>query len=163
MRYRRFCKQAWSDAKLVAEIKEKFLTEAQRQQLSAIPDEKARRDKVIIAFGNWSRSTQMKGCRPSPGKGLQRMLAKHFRILTIWEGYTSQLYHHTHQRLSPVYEPDPSNTRPRKIHEVLTLPGDPYQRRIFVNRDVNTSRNIHHLAMCWLQSQTRPDCFTRPT
>jgi hypothetical protein len=148
MRYRRFCKQAWSDAKLVKEIKEKFLTEAQCQQLRAITDEKVRRDKVVIVFGNWSRSTQMKGCRPSPGKGLRCMLAKHFRILTIWEGYTSQLYHCTHQHLSPVYVPGPPNTQPRKIHEVLTLPGDPYQHRIFVNRDVNASRNIHHLATC---------------
>jgi hypothetical protein len=102
LRYRRFCKQAWSDSRLVKEIKEKFLTAEQRQQLEAIPDEKERRDKVIIVFGNWSRSTQMKGTHPSPGKGLRRMLDKHFRILTIWEGYTSQRYHVTHQPLEPV-------------------------------------------------------------
>jgi hypothetical protein len=164
MRYRRFCKQAWSDAKLVEEIKKKFLTVEQRQQLSMITDEKERRNKVLIVFGNWSRSTQMKGCAPSPGKGLRRMRARHFRILTIWEGYTSQLYHRTHQRLSTVYKPDPSDpTSFIKIHEVLTLPGDPHQHRIFVNRDVNASRNIHFLTMCWLHSQTSPIGFSRPT
>jgi hypothetical protein len=162
MRYRRFCKQAWSDAKLVKEIKEKFLTEEQRTELSASKDEEARRNKVVIVFGNWSSSTQMKGCAPSPGKGLRRMLAKHFRILTIWEGYTSKLYHRTVQPLSPVYVRDPPGAVPRLVHEVLTLPGDPYHRRIFVNRDVNASRNIHFLTMCWLRSQTRPVCFTRP-
>jgi hypothetical protein len=126
MRYRRFCKPARSDAKLVEEIKEKFLTEAQREELRTITDEKERRDKVVIVFGNWSHSTQMSGCRPSPGKGLRRMLNKHFRILTIWEGYTSQLYHRTHQRLSPAYKRDPSDPTSRiKIHEVLTLPGTP--------------------------------------
>jgi hypothetical protein len=90
------------------------------------------------------------------------MLAKHFRILTIWEGYTSKLYHRTHQPLSPVYKPDPSKPASRiKIHEVLTLPGDPHQHRIFVNDDVNANRNIHFLAMCWLRSHTRPACFGR--
>jgi hypothetical protein len=95
-----------------------------------------------IVFGNWSRSTQMKVYSPSPGKGLRRMLTKHFRILTIWEGYISQLYHRTHQRLSPVYVPDPPNTQPHKIHEVITLPGDPHQRRIFMNREVNGNHRM---------------------
>jgi hypothetical protein len=67
MRYRRYCKQAWSDAKLVREIKDKFLTEEQRVELSMIEDKNERRDKVLIVFGNWSRSSQMKGCAPSPG------------------------------------------------------------------------------------------------
>jgi hypothetical protein len=158
LRYRRFCKQAWSDAKLVKEIKERFLTPEQHQQLEAIPDEKERRDKVIIVFGNWSRSTQMKGTHPSPAKGLRHMLDKHFHILTIWEGHTSQLYHATHQQLEPVYVRRIPDSAPQKIHEVLTCQRDP-THRTFVNRDVNASRNIHHLALSWLHEQTRPKCF----
>jgi hypothetical protein len=162
MKYRRYCKQKWSDAKLVAEIKQKFLSDEQRQVLKAITDEKERRDKILIVFGNWCRSTQMKGCDPSPGKGLRRMLSKHFRIYTINEAYTSKLYHVTHQPLSRVYKRVEGKPAPQLVHEVLTCQRDPHHC-IFVNRDVNANRNIHFLTMCWISGQRRPDPFNKPS
>jgi hypothetical protein len=164
LRYRRFCKQTWSDAKLVKGIKEKFLTKEQHRELHKVKDEATRRSKVVIVFGNWCRSTQMRGTRPCPGKGLRQMLAKQFAILTIWEGYTSKLYHRTNQPLSPVFLRDPRNPDhpARKLDEVVTLPGDPCHHRSFVNRDVNAARNIHSFAKCWVRSESRPACFSPP-
>jgi uracil-DNA glycosylase len=46
------------------------------------------------------------------------------------------------------------------LHEILT-PKEETKCRIFVNRDVNACKNILLLGKCYLESQTRPEQFTR--
>ena len=42
-----------------------------------------------------------------------------------------------------------------------TTPKEETKCRIFVNRDVNACKNILLLGKCYLESQTRPEPFTR--
>lgn len=46
------------------------------------------------------------------------------------------------------------------LHEILT-PKEETKCRIFVNRDVNACKNILLLGKCYLESQMRPEQFTR--
>ena len=48
----------------------------------------------------------------------------------------------------------------KSLHEILT-PKEETKCRIFVNRDTNACKNILLLGKCYLESQTRPDEFTR--
>jgi hypothetical protein len=48
----------------------------------------------------------------------------------------------------------------KSLHEILT-PKEETKCRIFVNRDTNACKNILLLGKCYLESQTRPEEFTR--
>lgn len=48
----------------------------------------------------------------------------------------------------------------KSLHEILTLKEET-KCRIFANRDVNACKNILLLGKCYLESQTRPEEFTR--
>jgi hypothetical protein len=48
----------------------------------------------------------------------------------------------------------------KSLHEILT-PKEETKCRIFVNRDTNACKNILLLGKCYLESQTRPEQFTR--
>jgi hypothetical protein len=44
----------------------------------------------VIAYGDWSRTTQMKGCMPSLGIGLRRIIHRKYRTFSVNEAYTSK-------------------------------------------------------------------------
>jgi hypothetical protein len=44
----------------------------------------------VIAYGDWSRTTQMKGCMPSLGIGLRRLIHRKYRTFSVNEAYTSK-------------------------------------------------------------------------
>ena len=48
----------------------------------------------------------------------------------------------------------------KSLHEILT-PKEKTKCRILVNRDTNACKNILLLGKCYLDSQTRPEEFTR--
>src|SRR5207253_1029260 len=45
---------------------------------------------TVIAYGNWSRTTQMRGCMPSLGIGLRRIIHRKYKTVTVNEAYTSR-------------------------------------------------------------------------
>ena len=45
---------------------------------------------VVIGWGNWSRSSQMKGCIPTPGRSIRRIVARRFETYLIDEFHTSK-------------------------------------------------------------------------
>jgi hypothetical protein len=47
-------------------------------------------ENILIGYGNWSRSTQMKHIMPTMNKGLRKLIHKKYDTLTINEYYTSQ-------------------------------------------------------------------------
>ena len=57
-----------SESKLVKRIKEKF-------------DLDGNGTNIVLAYGNWKETRQMKGCQPSPTTGIKRTLMQHFKVV----------------------------------------------------------------------------------
>jgi len=72
IRWWKYRKRQQSESTLVGNIKEKFGKDP------------------VIAYGSWSRTTQMRGLIPSPVIGMQKLLAKHFDVVVVPEYNTTQ-------------------------------------------------------------------------
>jgi hypothetical protein len=146
--FRRFIRTKQSEVKLLNEIENTYLTKEEIKQGK----------KIVILHGDYSRTTQMKGCIPTPNIGMKKLLLSRFDIVEINEFNTSKLYNKTLKEMENV------NVKRKKhkksLHEILT-PKEETKCRIFVNRDSNACKNILLLGKCYLKSQTRPDAFTR--
>ena len=45
---------------------------------------------IVLAYGNWKETRQMKGCQPSPTTtGIKRTLMQHFKVVTVPEYNTT--------------------------------------------------------------------------
>ena len=53
----------------------------------------------VLAYGDWSRTTQMKGTISTPNIGLKKVLLRKFEIIDINEYNTSKLYNKTFQEM----------------------------------------------------------------
>lgn len=147
-KFRIFANTKKSEDTLLNEVENKFLTK----------EDKENNKKLVLLYGNWSRSSQMKNFMPTPGLGIKRLLNKRFIILDIDEYKTSKIHNKTLKELTNVKIRRKKHSK--KIHEVLTLKEET-ERRIFVNRDKNACKNILHIGKCFLKNQTRPDVFKR--
>lgn len=49
---------------------------------------------MIIGFGSFQQTQQMKHCMPTPNKGLKDLLSKHFKLCIIDEFRTSKTCSH---------------------------------------------------------------------
>jgi hypothetical protein len=143
---RRYVKTHQSESLLLNEIEAKFLT----------PSEIKSGKKLIIFYGDWSRSDQMRGCLPTPNLGLKRLLATRFIILDVDEYNTSKLYNVTGELLKKVKIR--RGHHQHELHEILT-PQEEKTPRIFLNRDVNASKNMLYLGETYLECQERPENF----
>jgi hypothetical protein len=146
--FRRFIRTKQSEVKLLNEIENTYLTK----------DEIKQGKKLLILHGDYSRTTQMKGCISTPNIGLKKLLLNRFDIVEINEFNTSKLYNKTLKEMENVCIKRKKHKK--SLHEILT-PKEETKCRIFVNRDTNACKNILLLGKCYLKSQTRPEEFTR--
>ena len=146
--FRIFAKTKQSEDKLLNEIENKYLTK----------EEIENKRKIVLFYGDYSRSTSMKGCYSTPNLGLKRLLSKRFEIFDINEYKTSKLYNKNYKELINVKIR--KGKHQRLLHEVLTLKEDT-EKRIFVNRDVNACKNILSIGLYFLKNRERPKEFTR--
>lgn len=146
--FRRFIRTKQSEVKLLNEIENIYLTKEDIKQGK----------KIVILHGDYSRTTQMKGCIPTPNIGMKKLLLSRFDIVEINEFNTSKLYNKTLKEMENVSVKRKKHKK--SLHEILT-PKEETKCRIFVNRDVNACKNILLLGKCYLESQTRPKEFTR--
>jgi len=146
--FRRFIRTKQSEVKLLNEIENTYLTKEEIKQGK----------KIAILHGDYSRTTQMKGCIPTPNIGMKKLLLSRFDIVEINEFNTSKLYNKTLKEMENVSVKRKKHKK--SLHEILT-PKEETKCRIFVNRDVNACKNILLLGKCYLESQTRPEEFTR--
>ena len=146
--FRRFIRTKQSEVKLLNEIENTYLTKEEIKQGK----------KIVILHGDYSRTTQMKGCVSTPNIGMKKLLLSRFDIVEVNEFNTSKLYNKTLKEMENV------NVKRKKhktsLHEILT-PKEETKCRIFVNRDTNACKNILLLGKCYLESQTRPEAFIR--
>jgi hypothetical protein len=146
--FRRFIRTKQSEVKLLNEIENTYLTKEEIKQGK----------KIAILHGDYSRTTQMKGCIPTPNISMKKLLLSRFDIVEINEFNTSKLYNKTLKEMENVSVKRKKHKK--SLHEILT-PKEETKCRIFVNRDVNACKNILLLGKCYLESQTRPEQFTR--
>ena len=146
--FRRYVKTLQSENNLLTEFENKYLTK----------EDKQKGKKIVLFFGNYSRTTQMKGTISSPNIGIKRLLHSRFEILETDEFKTSKLYNKTFKELTNVKIKKGRHSK--KLHQVLTLKEETEQR-IMVNRDKNASLNILHLGKYYLKHQSRPIEFQR--
>jgi hypothetical protein len=100
----------------------------------------------------------MKGCMPTPNKGLIKLLKKRFTVLSVDEFRTSKLYNKdlSKELINVKVKRGKKN---KSIHTLLTPTRNP--NGVMLNRDVNASRNILKILKTYLNSQTRPLEFCR--
>ena len=116
-------------------------------------------DNVLIGYGNWSRSTQMKHIMPTMNKGLRKLIHKKYDTITINEYYTSQ-------KCCECYN-DLKHCKDKKGKEIYRLfhcsncVSSKNKNIVFRTRDKNSAISIMKLTKEWIETQTRPCEFQR--
>ena len=127
-------------------------------------------ENIIIGYGNWSRSTQMKHMMPTMNNGLRKLIHKKYDTITINEFYTSQkccecykdLKHHTNKKVK--------SRKDKKGKEIYRLfccsncVSSKNKKGVFRTRDKNSAISIMKLTKEWIYTQSRPSefCFKHP-
>lgn len=114
-------------------------------------------DNMLIGYGNWSRSTQMKHFMPTMNKGLRKQIHKKYDTITINECNTSKKCCECNNDLS-YYKHNNGNKQFRLL--VCSKCVRPQVKQIvFRTRDANSAINIMNITKCWIEKQQRPACF----
>jgi len=114
-------------------------------------------ENILIGYGNWSRSTQMKHFMPTMNKGLRQKIHKKYDTITINECNTSKKCCECNNDLS-YYKHSNGN----KQFRLLVCSGcvrPQVKQTVFKTRDANSAINIMNLTKCWIEKQERPECF----
>jgi hypothetical protein len=147
LNFRRFTRTKQSEEVLLNEIENKFLTK----------EDETNGKKLLVLYGDYSRTSQMKGTISTPNIGFKKLLLKRFEMFEINEYNTSKLYNKTFKELENVSVR--KNKHKKHLHEILT-PKEKTERCIFVNRDKNACKNILYLGKYFLEHQSRPKEFS---
>ena len=122
--------------------------------------------KIVIGFGSYQQTQQMKKCMPTPNKLLKDLLAKHFKLCIVDEFKTSKMCSFCLEGETCYYK-QRENPRPFRegmvnIHGLLTCTKcSKSSHSHLMNRDLNGSRNILYLMKEWIQNRQRPTLFCR--
>jgi len=111
-------------------------------------------ENILIGYGNWSRTSQMKYTMPTMNKGLRKLIHKKYDTITINEFYTSQkccecrkdLKHYTDKNGGEIY----------RLFTCSNCVSCENKNIVFRTRDKNSAINILNLTKCWIHNQTRP-------
>ena len=109
---------------------------------------------ILIGYGNWSRSSQMKYTMPTMNKGLRKLIHKKYDTITINEFYTSQKCCECRKDLKHY-----KDTKGVEIYRLFTCSNCvscENKNTVFRTRDKNSAINILNLTECWIHNQTRP-------
>jgi len=131
-------------------------------------------DNILIGYGNWSRSTQMKHFMPTMNKGLRKQIHKKYDTITINECNTSKKCCECNNDLS-YYKHSDGSKQFRLLVCLSCNRGNDYlptangvcsgcvrpqvKQTVFRTRDANSAINIMNLTKCWIAKQERPACF----
>jgi hypothetical protein len=114
-------------------------------------------ENVLIGYGNWSRSSQMKYFMPTMNKGLRKLIHKKYDTITINECNTSKKCCDCNKDLE--YYKDKEGKKVFRLLVCSDCVSCENKKIVFRTRDANSSINIMKLASCWIEKQERPLCF----
>ena len=114
-------------------------------------------ENILIGYGNWSRSTQMKHFMPTMNKGLRKLIHKKYDTITINECNTSKKCCGCHNDLE--YYKDREGKKVFRLLVCSNCVSCENKKIVFRTRDANSSINIMNLTSDWIEKQERPLCF----
>lgn len=142
MNLRHFIHVKKSEARLIKNIKRVFGADA------------------TILYGNWSRPTQMRYNAPVPGRGIKRLISRHFNVLTVDEFNSSSICFYNQKRLQNNKISGKSLHRCLVCERCRSLKNESEVTR-FINRDIMGALNIRMLGVLELQDKERPKAYNR--
>jgi hypothetical protein len=116
-------------------------------------------ENILIGYGNWSRSTQMKHIMPTMNKGLRKLIHKKYDTLTINEYYTSQKCCECYKDLK--HYKDKKGKEIYRLFQCSNCVSYENKNTAFRTRDKNSAISIMKLTRDWIETQTRPSEFQR--
>jgi hypothetical protein len=114
-------------------------------------------ENILIGYGNWSRSTQMKHFMPTMNKGLRKLIHKRYDTITINECNTSKKCCDCNNDLE--YYKDKEGKKVFRLLICSNCVSCENKKIVFRTRDANSSINIMKLTQTWIEKQERPLCF----
>jgi hypothetical protein len=114
-------------------------------------------ENILIGYGNWSRSSQMKHFMPTMNKGFRKLIHKKYDTITINECNTSKKCCDCNNDLE--YYKDKEGEKIFRLLVCSNCVSCENKKIVFRTRDANSSINIMNLAKCWIEKQERPLCF----
>jgi len=114
-------------------------------------------DDIVIGYGNWSRSSQMKHFMPTINKGLRKEIHKRYNTITINEFNTSKICSGCHNELEKCK--DNNGTKIFRLFKCLKCVSFQNKKIAFRTRDVNSAINIRGITRSWIDRQERPSVF----
>jgi hypothetical protein len=114
-------------------------------------------ENILIGYGNWSRSTQMKHFMPTMNKGLRKLIHKKYDTITINECNTSKKCCDCNKDLK--YYKDKEGKKVFRLLICSNCVSCENKKIVFRTRDANSSINIMKLTQTWIETQERPLCF----
>jgi hypothetical protein len=114
-------------------------------------------ENILIGYGNWSRSTQMKHFMPTMNKGLRKLIHKKYDTITINECNTSKKCCDCNKDLE--YYKDKEGKKVFRLLVCSNCVSCENKKIVFRTRDANSSINIMKLTQTWIEKQERPLCF----
>jgi hypothetical protein len=114
-------------------------------------------ENILIGYGNWSRSSQMKHFMPTMNKGLRKLIHKKYDTITINECNTSKRCCDCNNGLE--YYKDKEGKKVFRLLVCSNCVSCENKKIVFRTRDANSSINIMKLTSCWIEKQERPLCF----
>ena len=114
-------------------------------------------ENILIGYGNWSRSTQMKHFMPTMNKGLRKLIHKKYDTITINECNTSKKCCDCNKDLE--YYKDKEGKKVFRLLICSNCVSCENKKIVFRTRDANSSINIMKLTQTWIETQERPLCF----
>jgi hypothetical protein len=119
--------------------------------------EKAFGENILICYGNWSRSSQMKHFMPTMNKGLRKLIHKRYDTITINECNTSKKCCDCFQDLKHYINKE--NKEEFRLLVCSNCVSCENKKIVFRTRDSNSAINIMNLGKCWIYKQQRPSEF----
>jgi hypothetical protein len=121
---------------------------------------------TVIAYGNWSRTDQMKGCAPSPGIGLRRLIHRKYRTLTTDEYLTSKLCSECGSRMKNhrIQRKIKGHILKFRLHRLMCCTecvSSESKRVAFRSRDLNAAKNIYQIGVHFCDFRERHPWYSR--
>jgi hypothetical protein len=114
-------------------------------------------DNILIGYGNWSRSSQMKYTMSTMNKGLRKEIHKRYDTITINEFNTTKKCCECHQNLK--HYKDKENKEVYRLFVCSECVSHQDKHTVFRTRDANSAVNIMNLTKSWITKQFRPEEF----
>jgi len=118
-------------------------------------------ENLLIAYGDWSRTTQMANFIPTLGKGLRKLIHKRYDTITINEAYTSKK---CCKCFNDLEECKDKNLNNKKIFRLFRCSNcvslENKNTVIYRTRDSNSATNILNLAEHYIKNNSRIKEFT---